>query len=141
MRGDDGLGSNGCRANVGSGRSVVMPRRLRTICAGFERARRLAAGASGPARRRACTGRSASSFARRDIFPASHIFACHADFSFAMSTEAGHSALHALHEMQRSITSAIAGPVSSSGGSFPERTRRSALARARVESRSSSVTM
>jgi hypothetical protein len=58
-----------------------------------------------------------------------------------MSTLAGHSALQALHEMQRSITSFISGPVSASVGSCPESTMRSAFARPRVESFSSPVTM
>ena len=59
----------------------------------------------------------------------------------ATSTWEGHSVLQALQPTQRSMTSRIRSPVSSSGGSVPSMTERSMLARARVVSCSSRVTM
>src|SRR5215471_3378851 len=58
-----------------------------------------------------------------------------------MSTLAGHSALHALHSRQRSMTSYSRRLVKSEGGTRPESTARSALARPRVECSSSFVAM
>ena len=58
-----------------------------------------------------------------------------------MSTDDGHSALQALHSMQRSITSNMRSLVSSSCGSVPDSAARSALARPRVECSSSRVAM
>src|ERR687897_3554815 len=59
----------------------------------------------------------------------------------ATSTREGHSVLHALHPTQRSMTSFMRPPVSSSGGSVPSMTERSMFARALVVSFSSRVTM
>ncbi len=58
-----------------------------------------------------------------------------------MSTAEGHSAWHALQEMQRSITSCMRGLVSISGRQQPDIAARSALARPRVLCSSSRVTM
>src|SRR5262245_57811249 len=58
-----------------------------------------------------------------------------------MSTLAGHSALQPLHSRQRSMTSWRRLPVNSLGGSRPDSTARSALARPRVECSSSFVAM
>src|SRR5579884_2047658 len=58
-----------------------------------------------------------------------------------MSTLLGHSALHALHPMHRSMTSYIALLVSAPAGRRPAIAARSALARPRVLCASSHVTM
>src|SRR5262245_47025307 len=58
-----------------------------------------------------------------------------------MSTLAGHSALHALHSRQRSMTSYSRRLVKSEVGTWPESTDRRALARPRVECSSSFVAM
>src|SRR5262245_4593122 len=58
-----------------------------------------------------------------------------------MSTFDGHSALHPLHSRQRSMTSYRRRPAKSAGGTLPESTARSALARPRVVCSSSRVAM
>src|SRR5512134_2778519 len=58
-----------------------------------------------------------------------------------MSTLDGHSALHALHSRQRSMTSCKRLPVNSDLGTSPAITLRKALARPRVECSSSRVPM
>src|SRR5262245_60352614 len=57
-----------------------------------------------------------------------------------MSTPVGHSRLHPLHATHSSKASYIAGDVSASGPSCPERASRSVLARPRVVCSSSRVT-
>ena len=63
----------------------------------------------------------------------------HSSLSAAMSTPVGHSRLHPLHDTQSDIASAISAESRPSFPSWPVMASRSALARPRVEWRSSPV--